>query len=223
MAKAKQQPSDTVVKSKTPSQMTVEKLQNNCYELLIAMKSDGDEAKEYSTRKRENKEKLIPLLRALKTKLSRQGKKDGVDGWTAWFNENKEDFGISLRTADRWIDPPTEKKKYANIDNADGLTINGKKFDYKFKFRHSRIIGLILTPAVESAPVVVPEKSTAIVETQPVEKSEEEKKAQLVRIEEARKKRIERAAEVRALQVAAGQPKVTVVIKDDNCPTETEK
>jgi hypothetical protein len=161
MAKAKQQPSDTVVKSKTPSQLSVEQLKNDCYDLLVAMKEDGDSAKLYTTHKRETKEKLIPRLRALKSKLSRQGKKDGVDGWTTWFEENKEDFGISLRTADRWIEPkPEEKHKFANLDPADGVKINGKKFLINYKFRHSRIIGITLTP-------FVPEKSTAIVETQP--------------------------------------------------------
>jgi hypothetical protein len=67
---------------------------------------------------------------------------------------------------------------------------------------------------------VMAAKSKAIVKTQPVKKSEEEKKAQLVRIEKARKKRIERAAEVRALQVAAAQP-VPEVLPD--CPVTSSE
>ena len=142
--------------------MTVEKLQNDCYDLLVAMKEDTFTAKQHTTNKRETKEKLLPLLRALKTKLSRQGKKDGVDGWTAWFNENKEDFGISLRTADRWIDPAAEKPKFANLDKYDGVIINGRKFDFKIKISRDRIVGLDFTP------VVVPEKSTAIENEEPI-------------------------------------------------------
>lgn len=149
MAKSKQL-NDTVRKS--PSQMSVESLSNDCYELLTSMKSDGDEAKEYSTRKRENKEKAIPLLRALRSKLNRQGKQDGLDGWTKWFTENKEDFGVSIRTVQRWLDPDDKPLKFANINNADGLKIGQENFFYTFKYNaaKTKIVGLILTPVSDT-------------------------------------------------------------------------
>lgn len=182
--------------------MTVEKLQNDCYDLLVAMKEDTFTAKQHTTNKRETKEKLLPLLRALKSKLSRQGKKDGVDGWTAWFEENKADFGISLKTADRWINPPTEKFKFADIAKIDGLTVNKKKFAFTLKFgRRGEIFGLALTP--------VPEKSQAMEKSEDPGKSKSKwlpsLKTMRKKSEEEKKKRIERAAEVRALQVAAGK------------------
>ncbi len=202
MAKAKQQPSDTVTKSKTPSQMTVEKLQNDCYDLLVAMKEDGFTAKLHTTHKRETKEKLLPLLRALKSKLTRQGKKDGVDGWTAWFEENKADFGVSLRTADRWLDPARQRS--SSSPTSTKLTaspINRKKFAFTLKFgRRGEIVGLALTP--------VPEKSQAMEKSEDPGKSKSKwlpsLKTMRKKSEEEKKKRIERAAEVRALQVAAG-------------------
>jgi hypothetical protein len=198
--------------------LAIESLKNDCYDLLVRMKEDGDEAKVYSSRKRETKEKALPFLRALKTKLNRQGKKDGVDGWTAWFEENKEDLGVSLRTVDRWLDPkPEEKHKFANLDPVDGVKINSKRFLINYKFRHGRIIGITLTPFVPTE--VAPKKDTAkwlpsIKSMQSKAQVAPEKSATVET--QAKQKRIERAAEVRALQVAAGA--VPEVLSD--CPTD---
>jgi hypothetical protein len=171
MAKAKTTSSHD---SKSPSSMSIETLQRHCYDLLVGMKEDSGYIKKYNTQKKETKEKLIPLLKALRTKLSRQGSRDGSTGWQQWFEENREDFGISLSTANRWCgDEPEDKKKYGNLDKLDGLTINGVKFTYTIKLRKNKIVGLELTPYVDPKVAAAAES-----EEQPVEKSETRKKAE---------------------------------------------
>lgn len=144
---------------KLPTQMSVETLERHCYDLLVGMKEDGDQVKRFGASKRETKEKALPFLRAYRTKLNRQGKKDGGDGWQRWFEKNKSVLGVSRKTVERWLDPVTDKKQFANITSADGITINNQKFTFTVKLKSQRIVGLELTPYVkpEVAAEVAPE------------------------------------------------------------------
>jgi hypothetical protein len=112
----KNQPQDTDPKSKpqprnisdavglfvgNPTNVGIEKLEEDCLNGFGCMYTVGQESKACNAKRKEIREKMRPWLRTLRVKLSRQGKRDGVDGWQSWFEKHKHEIGCSLRTANR--------------------------------------------------------------------------------------------------------------------------
>jgi hypothetical protein len=115
------------------------------------------DSKTTASEKRELKEKMTPWLRALRTQLNAKGRKG--EGWQRWCEGHKAAIGgISRKTADRWLDGPQEEKKYANLDNADGLKLNGKKYSYKLVVENDRITRIDVTPIEEPETATVTKK-----------------------------------------------------------------
>jgi hypothetical protein len=118
---------DTVPKS--PDEHSVEELQDICYGSLISFGQAAKAAKKTAAERLDIRENLRPWLSALRSKLSRQGARDGVDGWQSWFEQHKKEFGISLRTANRICgDVPAKKDRPVTLRLGQQVMFDGRLF-----------------------------------------------------------------------------------------------
>ena len=165
------QPKDNVPKYRTaalsgneftgnPAKATTADLESACLSGLEMFHALNGQSKETNKARRELREKLTPWLRTFRARLNNQGGKKGT-GWQNWFEAHKTEIGISRKTADRWIDGDQDKKKYANLDNADGLTIGGKKYSYKLIVKDDRVERIDVEPETAAEPVPETTKSVA--------------------------------------------------------------
>ncbi len=131
----------------SPSQASFEKIEERVLGGFGRYATLNADAKETAAEKRELKEKMTPWLKVLRTRLNAKGKKG--EGWQRWCAEHKALIGITRKTADRWIDgdKAEEKKKYANLDSADGIVLGGKKYSFKVILKKDRIARIEVEPA----------------------------------------------------------------------------